>query len=207
MKSFKEYLMESKRVYEFKVKIAGECPKDCGGIIKAALQQFKVESCSSGKSTPIQERQNDFPDTKNISVTVFDVTTSYPATSAQIRDKVAEACAISHSMIKVRNSAEQAEEELNHEHDESKGKTLLGTDFEPSNNQKVVGDKHTMALLKELGKTKHGGTQYKGVNDQLFAGSSPTETVKEQDSKQHNVSPVGSRKVKKPTAKTAGGLK
>ena len=57
MKSFKEYLTESKRVYEFKVKIAGNCPKDCASQIKTALSQFHVESCSAGKSTPIQETQ------------------------------------------------------------------------------------------------------------------------------------------------------
>jgi dissimilatory sulfite reductase (desulfoviridin) alpha/beta subunit len=34
MKSFKDYLTESKKTYDFKVKIAGDCPKDCVKKIK-----------------------------------------------------------------------------------------------------------------------------------------------------------------------------
>ena len=44
MKSFKEYLTESKKVYEFKVKIAGDIPKDFANNLKIALAQFNVES-------------------------------------------------------------------------------------------------------------------------------------------------------------------
>ena len=61
MKSFTEYLTESKKVYEFKIKVAGECPKDCASQVKKALAQYKVEKCSAGKSTPIQETQEEFP--------------------------------------------------------------------------------------------------------------------------------------------------
>ena len=109
MKSFKEYLIESKQTYEFKVKVAGDCPKDCATKIKEALSKFKVESCSGGKSAPIQETQADFPTLKNVGVTVFDVCTEYPATSLEVRDLVAEHCNISLSSIKVRNLKEQEE--------------------------------------------------------------------------------------------------
>ena len=32
-----------------------------------------------------------------------------------------------------------------------------------------------MTLLKELSKSKHQGTQYKGINDEILAKSSPSE--------------------------------
>ena len=175
MKSLKEYLFESKQSYEFKIKIAGEPTDEAVSKIKQAFEQFTVESFSEAKRTPIQETQVDFPDHKNVAVTIFDVTLSYPATSHQLRDIVAEAGNLTHSCVKVRNLKEQEEEELNHEFDEKSGKALLGTDYQKENNQSLVGDKHTMALLRELSKTKHQGTQYKGANDKLLAKKAPKE--------------------------------
>ena len=199
MKSFKDYLTESKRVYEFKVKIAGDCPKDCAAQIKTALSQFQVESCSAGKRTPIQETQTDFPEHKNVNVTLFDVCTSYPATSLQVRDKIAEALKISHGTVKVKNIHEAAEDEINHKHDVKTGKSVLQADYEASDNQKMVGTEHAMSLLKELGKVKKEGHLYTGANDALLAKSVPAEKSNTKESKQNNTSPVGSKQLKRTT--------
>jgi hypothetical protein len=201
MKSFKEYLTESKRVYEFKVKIAGDCPKDCHSQIKIALSQFHVESCSTGKRTPIQETHTDFPDHKNINVTLFDVCTSYPATSQQVRDKIAECLKMPHSAIRVKNIREADEDEINHQHDNKTGKSVLQADYEASNNQKMVGSEHSMSLLKELNKTKKSGHQYTGANDAILAKNVPAEKTNTKESKQNNTSPVGSKQL----TRTTGG--
>jgi hypothetical protein len=176
MKSYKEYLTESKETYDFKIKIAGDCPKDCSMLIKRALSKFQVEHCSSGKSTPIQETQSDFPEQKNIGVTVFDVSTNYPATSAEISALVADHCNLSQGSIKVRNLKEQEEEELNNANAEATGESLLAKEeLEEVDGQKLVGDKHNMSLLKELNKNKKELAQYKGVNDKLLAKKAPAE--------------------------------
>jgi hypothetical protein len=195
MKSFKEYLTESKKVYEFKVKLIGECPKDCSSQIKAALGQFHVGSVSAGKSTPIQEHHSDFPEHKNVRMTVFDITTDYPATSHQIRDMIASGLGKSLAEVKALSKAEAEEIELNHAHDKSSGKALLGTDYEASNHQDLVGEKHTMKFLQELNKDKHQGTQYKGYNDELLATSVPGQApeykkVKDANKEKPSKSPV-----------------
>ena len=59
-KSFKEYLLESKQTYEFKIKIAGECPDEVSSKIKEALSIYDCENCSSGNRLPIQESHFDF---------------------------------------------------------------------------------------------------------------------------------------------------
>lgn len=199
MKSFKDYLTESKKVYEFKVKIAGDCPKDCAAQIKTALSQFHVESCSAGKRTPIQETHVDFPEHKNVNVTLFDVCTSYPATSFQVRDKIAETLKISHAVVKVKNIHEAAEDEINHKLSEKTGKSLLQADYEASDNQKMVGGQHAMSLLKELGKVKKEANLYTGTNDELLAKSVPAEKSNAKESKQNNTSPVGSKQLKRTT--------
>lgn len=178
MKTYREYLTESKKSYEFKVKIAGEHDKThCEGI-KKALAQFKVESCSQGKSIPIQETQIDFPEKKNIGVTIFDVTLAYPATSPQIREMVANSLGLTPCCVKVRNLKEEEEEnEINHQFDTVSKDPLLGSDYPASNNQDLVGEKHKISFLKELNKTKHDMEQYKGVNDEILAKSGPVAAV------------------------------
>jgi hypothetical protein len=201
MKSFKEYLTESKKTYEFKVKIAGDCPTDCAQQVKAALAQFHVETCSSGKSVPIQERHAEFPEHKNIAMTIFDVATTYPATNEQIRSKVAEALSLAHSMVKVKNMAEEYEYAINHEHDNKTGKAILGTPYEASNNQDLVGEKYVMNFLKELSQEKKTGTEYTGVNDQLLAKSTASHKQTKMETtnkKTGTVSTIGSKQVKLP---------
>jgi hypothetical protein len=199
MKSFKEYLVESKQVYEFKVKIAGDCPKDCAMLIKRGLSKFQVENCSSGKSTPIQETQTDFPTLKNVGVTVFDITTTYPATSAEVLALIAEHAGIPASCVKVRNEKELAEEELNHANDEVSGESLLEKPLEDDNGQSLVGDKHAMSMLKELSKNRKTLEQYKGVNEKILAKKVPSEKAEKQKTSTNTKSPVGSRKVTLPT--------
>jgi hypothetical protein len=204
MKSFKEYLTEGKKVYEFKVKLAGDYQK-AGETIKSALAQYKVESCSAGKRLPIAETHADFPHITNTNVTMFDVCTSYPVTSQQVRALIAEKCRCPLDSVRVRSLAEDAEDILNHAHDEKSGEALLGKEYETtSDGQKLVGEKRKFNLLKELTKDKKTLEQYKGVNDAILASSNPTESAPMDSAKINTKSPVGSVKVKKPTAKTVG---
>lgn len=203
MRSFKEYLMESKKVYEFKVKLAGDYEK-AGDAIKLALAPWKVETVSSGKRLPIAETHSDFPNHKNTNVTIFDVTTAYPTNTATVRAAIAEKCRCSLECVKVRTPMEEAEIALNHANDEKSGKAVLGTDYDNSGDaQKLVGEQQKMNLLKDLTNAKKALEQYKGVNDQLFSNVK-TESEKQDTPKINTKSPVGSSKVKKPTAKTVG---
>jgi len=173
MKSFKEYLTESKKVYEFKVKLAGDYEK-AGDLIKSALAQYKVEKCSAGKRLPIAETHTDFPNIKNTNVTIFDVCTAYPTNSETVRAAIANKCGCSLDSVRVRTPLEEAEIVLNHANDEKSGEALLNKDYEVDNKgQNMVGEKQAMSLIKELSKVKHGGEQYKGVNDQLLADKVP----------------------------------
>ena len=184
MKSFTAYLTDLHKIYEFKVKIVG----DATGItekIKLALDQYKVESCSAGKRSPIAEQQKDFPGFTNQSVTLFDIKTSYPLTSQVARATIADKLKLPLQHVLVRNVNEQAEVEINHEHDEPTAKSRLDTpdlEFIPGG-QEMVGEKHNLRFLQELGKTKHQGEEVKGINDQLFAGQPKKEKAQEQQTK------------------------
>jgi hypothetical protein len=179
MKSFIEYLKESvdEKKYAFKIKIAGDLPANCEDCMEATLQQYQVSRFTKGKSTPIQATLLEFPNVKNMSMTVFETELDYPATSAVLAELLANATGISRDCIKVRTAAEEAviEEEQASAEKSKDSKALLSQDYEKSNNQSMVGEKHVASFLKELSKSRKETqpTQYKGVNDQLLAKSAP----------------------------------
>lgn len=161
MKSFKEYLTESKKVWEFKIKLAGDYDRKAGDQIRKALSMYGCESCSNGKRLPIAETHSDFPDHKNTNVTIFDVKLAYPTNSAQVCAAVCEALGCKGNAIKVRNMLEEEEYTINHQFDSKTGEALLTKDYESSNHQNLVGEKQKMSLLKDLAKTKHEMKPYK----------------------------------------------
>ena len=170
MKSFKEYLTESKKIYEFKIKIAGDLPEGFENAVKSGLDKFDVQSISKPKRTPIQESPIDFPNVKFSEISVFDVVLNYPTTSQVVKEALAQAIRVSESKILVRTLGEEAEASMNAQFmaaPDGKG-ALLGTDYEASNNQDLVGEKRVMSFLKDLNATKHELEQVTGTNDQLF---------------------------------------
>ena len=46
MKTFKEYLTESKKIYSFKIKVAGELPQNFQENLKQQLDRCKVAQLS-----------------------------------------------------------------------------------------------------------------------------------------------------------------
>ena len=53
MKSFNEYLTESKKTYKFKIKAAGELPEGFEDKMERALNKYEVVKFSKGSTTPI----------------------------------------------------------------------------------------------------------------------------------------------------------
>ena len=156
MSTFTQYLTESTKSYDYKIKIAGE-PKDIDkNALETALQKFDLAKMSAGKSTPIQSVPLDFPQLKNETVTIFDVTTNYPASVREMKDYLSVYLNINNSMIQVRKPGEPSEEYQNQMELEktSEYKTRL-LDLEYSEHAKVDpadfhSSKANMSLLKEL---------------------------------------------------------
>lgn len=84
MKKLNEYLTASEKTYDYRIKIAGELPKENYEKFKAALDMFDVETCTAPKKTPIQSNPVDFPNHKNEEVNIFDVILNYPANGEQL---------------------------------------------------------------------------------------------------------------------------
>ena len=85
MKRFAQYLAESERTYDYRIKICGNPSTDFIRELKSKLDQFEPVRMGEIKTTPIQVIPTDFPNHKNEAVTMFDVSFRYPAIEPQIK--------------------------------------------------------------------------------------------------------------------------
>jgi hypothetical protein len=68
MKRFQEYLAESERTYNYRVKIVGDIEPAMISQLKEKLSQFDPVKIGAVKKTPIQSAPADFPAHANESV-------------------------------------------------------------------------------------------------------------------------------------------
>jgi hypothetical protein len=85
MKPFAHYLAESERTYNYRIKMLGKPSGDVISQLKKKLDQFDPVKIGEPRTTPIQVIPTDFPNHKNDSVTMFDVSFKYPAIEPQIK--------------------------------------------------------------------------------------------------------------------------
>lgn len=85
MKNFQEYLAESQRTYNYRVKIVGDVEPAFIKALEEKLKQFDPVKVSAVKKTPIQLKPADFPAHANESVSSMDCEFRYPAIEPQIQ--------------------------------------------------------------------------------------------------------------------------
>lgn len=149
MKSFAEYLTESKKTYEFKIKIAGDLSEGFSSELQSAMEKFAVVKMGKGKRTPIQEVPLDFPTLKNSHVTVFDLEISYPTTPQVLETYICQVCGCPAGNVVVRTAnapSEEYQKQL-----EEKTENILGEpETATEEGQALVGEKHISSFLKDI---------------------------------------------------------
>jgi hypothetical protein len=85
MKTFHQYIVESERTYNYRIKILGDVPAGFVKNLEEKMAQFDVVSMSRPKTTPVQKLIKDFPGEENQSMTFVDVNFRYPAIEPQIK--------------------------------------------------------------------------------------------------------------------------
>ena len=155
MKTFKEYLAESKKLYNFKVKVAGELPEKFQENLKTRLDRCGVKTLEKISTTPIQKLPLDFPGKENCEVTVFEVICEYPITSPEISNYVKET-GLDENCFRVRGSGEPSEIDQIMADNEPSGKALLDdASYKESGKVNVkdyFGDDFNKSFLKDLSK-------------------------------------------------------
>lgn len=198
MKSFKAYLTESQKTYNFRIRMACEMTSEIESKVKQALEQYKVESVSSPKRLPIQESPL-FPNMGPVEINIFDVSVCYPANDDLIRNAIAECGCCPAANIRVTPTDSPFEAILDgKEMSNPDGKTVLSEPEMKTNSPDtdLVGDARIPSIMKELEETR----RYQYAN---AAGGVTAKGKTSNDFPQGTSNPVGSKqnKIPKPVKK------
>jgi hypothetical protein len=152
MKSFQEYLAESKKSYTFRVKIAGDVTAEQEKTMETLLSKYDLSAFKKTGKTPIQSLPLDFPKLKNREVNMYEVTVAYPTTQFELTEYLASEMAITKECIVVRRPNEPYEE---YQQPVEERSTALLTDSEYKevgkvNSEDFYGDKYNSGFVKEL---------------------------------------------------------
>lgn len=156
MKTFKDYLAESKKTYGFRIKVAGPLPEGFEEKAKSKMGKYGCGKFEKVATTPIQKTALEFLDLSNVEVTVFECECAYPVTPQQVQVDVQESTGTSASHIRVRNVNDPFEQALPVEV-EVNGKALLNDselkDAEKIKHKEYFGNEFNASFIKELAKT------------------------------------------------------
>ena len=196
MSTFTQYLTEAAKSYDYKVKVAGNIDKDFASKMETALAKFEVAKMSAGKKTPIMTLPLDFPMLSNESVTIYDVTTNYPASSNVMKEYLSDILRVPATHIVVRKPGEPTEEyqdamQVAKKSDFANKVADVEQKFQdnaPNGRGKaddLSGDKYNMGLLRELMKTKADNTPIEKGTDNAVGKIAPSEDDKKAGSPVH----------------------
>jgi hypothetical protein len=192
MKSFIQYLTESKTDYRFRIYHAGKPDASFSKLIKVALASYGVKDIADAKSRPVEHSHPMFPNMSNPEVYTIDVTCEYPATAEIIRKSVTDYLPYK-AAVTVSNL--DHEEDLAMEQQAIAANTskepLLMRDYEKVKVAHPYGDDFNAKLVKNS-VTGTGQVKVKG-------GAKAAQTTN--DLKAGTKSPLGSHKPKLPSVK------
>ena len=197
MKTFAEYLTESKHTYDYRIKIAGDVPADFMNGLKEKLKQFDVVSMTAPKKTPVQKQLVDFPQYNNESMTFMDVTFNYPATPPQVT-QIAQLLGLDPNRIIMQDSkyADSIDQERDTQDAENKN-LLTDTDYPAPN-------KEQKALSKDYatGPYDHAVVKNAYKSDLTVAGGKTPPAVTSNEFPMGDKSPVGTTKNRLPAVRS-----
>lgn len=188
MKSFTEFLTESTKQYNFRIKVAGTLSDEQVDRLESAMEKWGLQSINKPKVTPIQKHPVDFANLKEIEVSIMDMTLDYPATPQEIIARMAEYCTLNPEYIKVFNGDDPnvAEMEAKAEEEEKEYEVQLTSSYPKSEKNLPAGDKFVQKFLKDQ----------KRKPAFKIAGGNTSKTQSTNDLPQGTNSPISGRKGK-----------
>ena len=190
MKSFKDYLTESKRTYDFKIKIAGAVTAECESNLKGLLDKYQVVGFKKSATTPVQALPLDFPRLTNKEVNIWEVSLDYPVASYELANYLGSGLKMNEQNIIVRRPGEPSEE-YQQPAAHYEGALLGDSTYKESPNvdsNSYYGDKYNASLIKTLNDDLKAQNKARG---QVIPQGDDGKTTN--DVAQNNQSPVGSK--------------
>jgi hypothetical protein len=190
MKSFKEHLVESKRTYDFKVKIACDLTTEQEDTMKSLLSKYQVAGFKKTGKTPVQALPLDFPRLTNTEVSIYEVALDYPVASHELANYLGAGLKLHEQSIVVRKPGEPSEQ-YQEPQVKREGALLNDPDYKEAGSPKFedyYGDKYNASLIKTLNDDLKAQHKARG---QVIPKGDDGKTTNEVA--QNNQSPVGSK--------------
>jgi len=158
MKSYKEYLKESKQSYKFRVKLAQELSDEQIDKIERHLGKYDVTSVSAPKKLMLQSTPYDFPTLRGYEIIVMEFETDRVASAYQIQVELSNLLGLGEGLMKVRSEHEPLEKQEQSAIETKgvdKGSESLLADGNYSETTKIngedyYGDKYNTKFVQEL---------------------------------------------------------
>lgn len=203
MKNFKDYLIESQRTYNYRIKIVGDVTKDWLKQFEAKLQQFDPVKIGDAKTTPVQAMIPDFPKHKNDAVTSIDCEFRYPAIEPQIK-QIARLLFIDENRVIMQTSAydKSIETEMKQYADQPES-VLADTDYpaDSKEQKELIADYQT-------GPYDHAVLKNAYRSSFTIAGGNPPKSETTNDLPQGTESPISNiKRIHKPQTGSSAGNK
>jgi hypothetical protein len=194
MKTFKEYLAESHKTYDFRIKIAGDVDAKIEKSMKTALEKFGVESYKKQGKSVVQEHPLDFPQLKNEALNIYDTSLSYPINAEGLRDYLRDYLDIDFSHLKVRKPGEPTEQ-YQEPKDETYETKLTDAEYKDApkiKGEEHYGDKYNMSMLKALIDADTGPKKDRTADPEGGKSDNPIE-YKQEDAPEGGKSVLGNK--------------
>ena len=152
MKTFTQYLSESTKKYDFRVKVAGEFTTEQEATLKSLLSKYSVSGFKKTGTTPIQSLPLDFPQVKNCEVSIYEVVLDYPTTQQELTEYLSSELKVGKQHLVVRSPNEHTEE-YQHVEPKREGALLNDPDYKEAGSpqfEDYYGDKYNSGFVKEL---------------------------------------------------------
>lgn len=159
MKSIRQYLEENVKKYSFRLRCLDKIPDELMDRLELSLKKYDIESMSNGKKTIIH-RPRGFGDVGPREVFTYDFSIKVPATTANLRDDIAQILGRSLDEVILNNMIDEKElwDEDDKDVKNKKYKSILADDSysedEKVDNKKYHGDGFIKKFLKDREKDK-----------------------------------------------------
>lgn len=189
MKNFAQYLAESEKTFDYRIKIVGDLPADFVRQFKDKLKKFDPKKIGDVKTTPVLAKPPGFESFTNQRVNIMDCSFRYPANLQQVQ-QVAQLLGLDVNRLAVNDLqwSEGMDQELLGI--EEQNKDLLTSEPPPSNAEQKRLKKDYAAVGKDKEVVKNSASEARWTvaggrtppaettNDLPMGNKSPMTTVK-----------------------------
>lgn len=151
MKSYLQYLQESKQTWKFKIKSVTQLSDDDADRIEKHLMKYDSKGLGAEKKTMLQSTPRDFPSHRGYEVFTYEFETALPVSSHQIKIEIGNMLGLSDTVFKVKGEHETDPDE-NVEQKDVESVLADGEykDAEKVDSEDYYGDKFNTSFVQEL---------------------------------------------------------